>query len=251
MTHPNGDIYQGEWKDGKANGNGTFVRVEDQSVYDGEWINDEQTGKGTETWDNEQSVYTGDFVDGKKTGKGVFTKDGSKYTGDFVDGQFHGEGKYFNALTKRTFEGKFANNNFVSGKMLMADGSYYKGQYNKDLMNGDGTIYYVNGNAYVGSFENDQKQGMGYLFDFVNECKIREEYVKGERKNFVKSPSTKEEMTEQLKNQGYYFQSQKNSSGFKQGDHAKKGLANRTSVKSVTAVNRFKAAAATPIKTKI
>jgi len=25
MTHSNGDIYQGEWKDGKACGNGVFV----------------------------------------------------------------------------------------------------------------------------------------------------------------------------------------------------------------------------------
>jgi hypothetical protein len=47
---------------------------------------------------------------------------------------------------------------------------------------------------------------MGYFLDFENEYKIREEWVKGERKNFVKTPSTKIDMTEQLKNQGYYFQ---------------------------------------------
>lgn len=82
----------------------------------------------------------------------------------------------------------------------MDDGSYYKGQYKGDLMDGDGTLYYANGNVYLGTFENDKKHGMGYLFDFQNDCKIREEWVKGSRKNFVKSPATKEEMTEQIKN---------------------------------------------------
>jgi hypothetical protein len=39
MTHSNGDIYQGEWKDGKAFRSGVFI---DQlgSMYDGEWLND-------------------------------------------------------------------------------------------------------------------------------------------------------------------------------------------------------------------
>ena len=34
MTHANGDIYQGEWLDGKAHGQGVFVD-KDGSLYDG------------------------------------------------------------------------------------------------------------------------------------------------------------------------------------------------------------------------
>ncbi len=37
MTHANGDIYQGEWKDGKANGQGVFVDT-NGSMYEGEWL---------------------------------------------------------------------------------------------------------------------------------------------------------------------------------------------------------------------
>lgn len=39
MTHANGDIYQGEWKDDKANGVGTFVDT-NGARYVGQWSND-------------------------------------------------------------------------------------------------------------------------------------------------------------------------------------------------------------------
>lgn len=34
MTHSNGDIYQGEWKEGKANGFGVYIDTEG-SMYRG------------------------------------------------------------------------------------------------------------------------------------------------------------------------------------------------------------------------
>lgn len=89
--------------------------------------------------------------------------------------------------------------------MVLQDGSSYEGEYKGMNMHGEGTLTMKNGNVYVGGFENDQKHGMGYLFDFENQCKVREEYVKGVRKNFVKSPSTTEELKAQIQNQGYYF----------------------------------------------
>jgi hypothetical protein len=49
MTHSNGDIYQGEWKDGKASGHGVFIDQQG-SMYEGEWKNDQYHGQGTEQW---------------------------------------------------------------------------------------------------------------------------------------------------------------------------------------------------------
>ena len=40
MTHPNGDIYQGQWHNGKANGKGTFIDTFG-SIYEGEWKDDQ------------------------------------------------------------------------------------------------------------------------------------------------------------------------------------------------------------------
>ena len=48
MTHANGDVYQGEWHEGKAQGYGVFVDAKKGNMYDGMWKNDEYHGKGTE-----------------------------------------------------------------------------------------------------------------------------------------------------------------------------------------------------------
>jgi hypothetical protein len=85
MTHANGDIYQGEWKEGKANGFGVYVD-QNGSMYQGVWLNDQYNGKGIETWNYGNIRYDGDFVEAKKSGKGRFEFDGNFYEGDFEDG---------------------------------------------------------------------------------------------------------------------------------------------------------------------
>lgn len=65
MSHKNGDIYQGEFKDGKANGKGVFVG-NDSTMYKGQWKDDQYHGEGVERINKNTIVYTGEFVEGKK-----------------------------------------------------------------------------------------------------------------------------------------------------------------------------------------
>lgn len=58
MTHANGDIYEGMWKDDKANGFGVFIDT-NNARYEGEWVDDTQHGQGIETWDNGAAKYIG------------------------------------------------------------------------------------------------------------------------------------------------------------------------------------------------
>jgi len=67
MTHANGDIYQGEWMDGRAHGNGVFCDTKG-SMFIGEWRHDLQHGQGIETWNYNKIMYKGKFINGKKTG---------------------------------------------------------------------------------------------------------------------------------------------------------------------------------------
>lgn len=39
MIHSDGDIYQGDWRDDKANGIGKYMHY-DGAVYEGEWKDD-------------------------------------------------------------------------------------------------------------------------------------------------------------------------------------------------------------------
>ena len=46
MTHANGDIYEGFWKEDKANGMGGFIETANGARYEGEWVEDLQHGHG-------------------------------------------------------------------------------------------------------------------------------------------------------------------------------------------------------------
>ena len=85
-TFPNGDYYEGEWKNGKPHGQGTFI-------YNTKY--------------NNQNKYVGGFKDGKHHGHGSYTYSyGIKYVGEFNDGKWHGHGSY-NYANGNTYEGLF------------------------------------------------------------------------------------------------------------------------------------------------
>ena len=91
MTFPNGDRYDGDFKEGKRKGCGTF-----------------QFTNGR--------IYTGQFKDDKFEGLGVWTlENGSQYIGEFQNNRCHGKGKFTFADGKSEQgvwkEGKLENGN--------------------------------------------------------------------------------------------------------------------------------------------
>ena len=107
MEHADGDIYEGEWLNDRANGKGKYTHK--GITYEGNWKNDKQEGYGVETW-NDGSIYEGYFVNGKKEGKGKYIwPDKSSYEGDFKDNAFNGKGKFIWG-NKREYDGDWENN---------------------------------------------------------------------------------------------------------------------------------------------
>ncbi len=109
---PNGDQYQGLWRNGQPNGPGMYkARVTDTprrgrhvltrglgtqwvngNEFNGEWVGGLMSGRGTFVWSSGER-YDGEWRDGKEEGRGTFTwPDGSYFDGNWVGGEKHGVG---------------------------------------------------------------------------------------------------------------------------------------------------------------
>lgn len=60
MTQANGDIYQGDWKNNMANGDGCIVNTTG-GTSDGHWVDDLQDGFGRETWEFGKIKFSGQY----------------------------------------------------------------------------------------------------------------------------------------------------------------------------------------------
>ena len=96
-----GDIYQGEYLNGQASGQGTYI-WKNGDKYVGEWKSDIRNGKGTFTYgpksDRAGTIYIGDFKNGRANGKGkAIALDGSVYEGEVKDSERSGQGTFISA----------------------------------------------------------------------------------------------------------------------------------------------------------
>lgn len=82
--------YKGDIVNGKANGKGRAKL--NKGIAEGEWKNNRLNGYGTfNTFDG--IIYTGEFIDGKASGQGIQTfKDIGKYVGKWKNNKFDGQG---------------------------------------------------------------------------------------------------------------------------------------------------------------
>ena len=121
ITHDNGGRYNGEWRNDKFHGQGTYV-----------WT----TG----------AIYTGEYRDGKHHGLGTYTlADGKKYVGEFRDGNFNGRGVYY-WPNGETHTGEFRDDKFNGpATRTFPDGSRFVGEYRDDKRHGPGIDYRADG----------------------------------------------------------------------------------------------------------
>jgi len=99
LINVEGEIYEGDWEDDKANGFGIYLS-KDGTKYEGLWKDEKQNGKGKEI-SKQGDVYDGEFSNGQKNGFGVFQWiDGSRYEGNFHNNEIDGQGnfKFFQLL---------------------------------------------------------------------------------------------------------------------------------------------------------
>lgn len=159
----NGDVYEGEMKNGKPHGKGKYT-----------------SAKG---W-----VYTGDFADGCLSGKGctVFANGGT-YTGDYKKNVRTGQGRSVYP-GGGVYEGGFLNNEQSGyGVYTYKNGDVYSGEWLHGKFNGKGRYASVDGWVYDGDWQDDVRSGHGIFTMYATTPVDNEEYIKysydGEWKN--------------------------------------------------------------------
>lgn len=173
--------YEGYWKEGTFNGEGTLYK-EDGSIKTGDWVE----GRLSQTLVDvqlPQGHYHGYTKDGKPDGLGKMNyANGTSYQGKWKTGLWEGEGLYISGndsvygvwekgkvcgdVIYRTpelyFEGTFVDNVPVgAGNLAQSDGSYYSGFWLDGKREGNGDMIFSNGDSYTGEWTNNEFDGFG------------------------------------------------------------------------------------------
>ncbi|XP_005165797.2 alsin isoform X3 [Danio rerio] len=152
------DHYQGQWKDGKMHGFGTF-RYASGEVYEGSFQDNMRHGHGMlrsgKLNSTSPSVFIGQWQYDKKSGYGVFDDitRGEKYMGMWLDDQRQGNGVVVTQFGLY-YEGAFSNNKMMgTGVLLSEDDTTFEGEFLEDwTLNGKGVLTMPNGDYIEGSF---------------------------------------------------------------------------------------------------
>ena len=238
-------IFEGEYLNGKRNGNGKEYNSEGIITFEGEYLNGKRHGKGKEYNFNNSLIFEGEYLNGKRNGKGkeynyksqlIFDgiyrtgkrwegkrydsknniiyelKDGKGYVKEYdSDDNLIFECEYSNGVKngklKEYFHGSLFQCDYVDGKKWNAESRYRNRKY--ILKNGKGELFesYGRGNYSICEYENGLKNGKGivYLYYFLN--------FKGEYKNDLKHGKGKHYFKGCLLFEGEYKNGKKNGKG--------------------------------------
>mmetsp|Transcript_72675 Transcript_72675/g.151799 ORF Transcript_72675/g.151799 Transcript_72675/m.151799 type:complete len:231 (-) Transcript_72675:236-928(-) len=164
-TYPNGDLYSGEIRDAKRQGQGKYVwkaaeEGKHGGVYEGEYDGNKKNGKGQMKYPD-NGTYDGQWQDGLRHGNGTF-----KYpNGDWYKGQWHsglksGEGTYFSYSGACWYMGQWESGEFQKGDWKFKDGSCYKGLFKGGRpAAGEGVFVFPNGNNLKGKWVETPLEG--------------------------------------------------------------------------------------------
>ncbi|RHY34446.1 hypothetical protein DYB32_007677, partial [Aphanomyces invadans] len=164
-TYPNGDTYDGEFRNQMRHGRGKYVVANTSHTYEGQWEADQRHGHGTlnDMQDGHGSNYShisketkegrwirNRVVEGKHEQWIILYPNKDKYIGMCQGGRPWGQGDW----NENRFDG--------TGVYTDADGSVYEGEFRRGLKHGMGKLTNPS-DVYQGEFQNGERWGVGTL----------------------------------------------------------------------------------------
>jgi len=165
-------LYEGEYLNGKRNGQGKEYNIIGNIIFEGEYLNGKRwNGRGKEFNDKNEITYIGGYINGKKGGKGTEYKnefdkiqnspiDRVIFEGEYLNGEKNGHGKEY------------------SGGDLVFEGEFINGQ-----RNGKGIEYYGNHKVFEGEYIDGQKCGNGEEYDTCGRLIFKGKYLFNHKKS--------------------------------------------------------------------
>lgn len=131
-----GGRYQGELRNGRPHGRGTFV-ADDGSIYRGEFVDGRFHGQGRQEFPDGR-VVEGRWANDRAESATLTYRDGRRYAGEIARGLPSG-----------------------AGTLTLADGTRQIGRFRDGALHGSGLQVARDGGAYSGPFVNGQPNGEG------------------------------------------------------------------------------------------
>merc|ERR1712100_490914 len=177
-VYPNGDEYEGEYKEGKRDGQGTYKWIKTvtdeegvtapaldddgkpifQSTYTGAYVANLKDGEGVFEYPD-GSKYQGNWRHDKRHGDGVYWyANGDIYSGEWKFGTKHGRGTFIHAESNAKLIGTYVDGKYVKGKWVMSDATY-TGGYKDNKPFGPGQFVFGNGNRQDGQYVAKEASG--------------------------------------------------------------------------------------------
>ncbi|RHY28521.1 hypothetical protein DYB32_005907 [Aphanomyces invadans] len=172
-TFVNGQVYEGEFCDGRMHGRGR-LEWPDGVMYEGDFEYNEISGQGRYLWPDE-SWYEGAVKGGKRHGHGFFQSSNkiTTYEGEWMDGKQHGVGRMvYDEFNGIEYDGEWkAGVRDGHGTMKYGSGNVYEGEWMDDKQHGYGVHVWKasekRGNRYEGEFADGVRDGYG-IFHYAN-----------------------------------------------------------------------------------
>lgn len=171
--YSNGDVYYGEFKDGKRHGYGKYTWA-NGGYYEGEWQENERTGVGHQVW-TDGTEYIGDYKINKWEGRGLrISSNGAIKSGIFHNDNFEGDGIAILG-NKDMIVGDFVDG-FACGECIYSwvDGEVYYGMMSNGNFEGYGCYHFKSGDKRYGMWKNDKKVGKHVYFYADGRTEIEE-----------------------------------------------------------------------------